>query len=55
MTEAQIKEAISKEYLRILANGHGFKVLEPPADHGVDMIVTPVTVRATATGRRYLV
>lgn len=54
MTEAQIKEAISKEFLRILANGHGFKVSEPPTDHGVDMVVTPVTIRATATGSRYL-
>ncbi|RQQ52255.1 DUF4365 domain-containing protein [Burkholderia stagnalis] len=52
MTEAQIKEAISKEFLRILANGHGFKVLEPATDHGVDMIVTPVTVRATAGGHQ---
>jgi hypothetical protein len=54
MTEAQIKEAISKEFLRILANGNGFKVIEPPIDHGVDMIVAPVTVRATASGQRYL-
>ncbi|CAM2181975.1 DUF4365 domain-containing protein [Paraburkholderia sacchari] len=52
MTEAQIKEAISKEFLRILANGHGFKILEPAPDHGVDMIVTPVTVRATPDGHQ---
>lgn len=55
MTDQQIKEAISKEFLRILANGHGFKVTEPPIDHGVDMIVCPVTTRATpAGGVRYL-
>lgn len=55
MTEAQIKEAISKEFLRILANGNGFKVTEPPLDHGVDMIVCPVTVRTTTLGGlRYL-
>lgn len=54
MTEAQIKEAISKEFLRVLANGHGFKVSEPPTDHGVDMVVTPVMIRATASGHRYL-
>lgn len=55
MTEAQIKEAISKEFLRILANGHGFKVMEPPRDHGVDMIINPVTVRTTPEGnQRYL-
>lgn len=54
MTEQQIKEAISREFLRILANGHGFKTLEPPSDHGVDMIVCPVTIRNTPQGVRYL-
>ena len=55
MTEAQIKEAISREFLRILANGHGFKVTEMPLDHGVDMIINPVTVRTTPDGGlRYL-
>lgn len=55
MTEDQQKEAISREFLRVLANGHGFKVLEPPQDHGVDMIVCPVTVRREPNGRvRYL-
>lgn len=55
MTEDQQKEAISKEFLRILAYAHGFKVIEPPQDHGVDMIVCPVTVRQEPSGRlRYL-
>jgi len=54
MTEQQIKEAVSREFLRILANGHGFKVIEPPSDHGVDMIICPVTVRNTPQGVRYL-
>jgi hypothetical protein len=55
MTEDQQKEAISREFLRVLANGHGFKVIEPPQDHGVDMIVCPVTVRQEPNGRlRYL-
>lgn len=54
MTEQQIKEAISREFLRILANVHGFKTLEPPSDHGVDMIICPVTVRDTPQGVRYL-
>ncbi len=55
MTEEQVKEAISKEYLRILANGHGFKVMEPPQDHGVDMTVWPVTTRTSSHGGiRYL-
>lgn len=55
MTEDQQKEALSREFLRVLANGHGFKVLEPPQDHGVDMIVCPVTIREDPSGRvRYL-
>ncbi len=55
MTEDQQKEALSREFLRILANGHGFKVIEPPQDHGVDMIVCPVTIRQEPSGRlRYL-
>lgn len=55
MTEDQQKEALSREFLRILANGHGFKVIEPPQDHGVDMIVCPVTIRQEPNGRlRYL-
>ena len=55
MTEDQQKEAISREFLRVLANAHGFKVIEPPQDHGVDMIICPVTVRQEQNGRlRYL-
>lgn len=55
MTEDQKKEAISKEFLRILAHGHGFKVIEPGPDHGVDMIVYPVTTRIEPSGKiRYL-
>lgn len=51
MTEDQKKEAISREFLRILANGHGFKVIEPGSDHGVDMIVYPVTTRIEPSGK----
>jgi hypothetical protein len=51
MTEDQMKEAISREFLRILAHGHGFKVIEPGPDHGVDMIVYPVTKRIEPSGR----
>jgi hypothetical protein len=55
MTENQQKEAISREFLRILANAHGFKVTEPPMDHGVDMTVSPVNVREEPNGHiRYL-
>jgi Domain of unknown function (DUF4365) len=52
MTEDQQKEALSREFLRILANGHGFKVIELSQDHGVDMTVCPVTVRQEPDGRR---
>ena len=51
MTEDQKKEAISKEFLRILAQSHGFKVLEPSPDHGVDMIVSPVITRVEPSGK----
>lgn len=33
MTDNQIKEAMSREFLRILAFGHGFKVIEPATCH----------------------
>lgn len=51
MTEDQKKEAISREFMRVLAYGHGFKVVEPGPDHGVDMIVYPVTTRVEPSGR----
>lgn len=51
MTEDQKKEAISREFLRILALGHGFKVFEPVTDHGVDMIVYPVMKRIEPSGK----
>lgn len=51
MTEDQKKEAISREFLRILAHGHGYKVIEPSSDHGVDMIVCPVVKRIEPSGK----
>jgi hypothetical protein len=51
MTEDQKKEAISREFLRILAHSHGFKVIEPGQDHGVDMIVYPVMKRTEPSGK----
>lgn len=51
MTENQKKEAISREFLRILAQVHGFKVIEMSLDHGVDMIVCPVTTRIEPSGK----
>lgn len=55
MTEDQKKEAVSKHFLRVLAEGHGFKTQELAQDHGVDMLVWPVSVRETPHGGvRYL-
>ena len=55
MTEEQRKEMISREFFRILAHAHGFKVIEPAMDHGVDIIVCPVSERTEPSGRvRYL-
>jgi hypothetical protein len=51
MTDEQIKEAISREFMRILAFGHGFKVIEASLDHGVDMTICPVSIIVDAKGR----
>lgn len=52
MTEEQRQEAISREFLRLLAHSNGFKIVEPPLDHGVDMIVCPVSERIEPDGKR---
>ena len=55
MTEEQRKEMISREFFRILAHAHGFKVIEQAMDHGVDLVVCPVSERIEPSGRiRYL-
>lgn len=55
MTEEQMKEEMSRGFLKILAHGHGFKVLEASSDHGVDMTLCPVTKRIESSGStRYL-
>lgn len=55
MTEEQKKEMISREFFRILAHAHGFKVLDPPLDHGVDLVVCPVATRSEPDGKlRYI-
>ncbi len=51
MTEDQRKESVSREFLRILAESHGYKVTVPSSDHGVDMIVCPVTTRTEPSGK----
>ncbi len=52
MTEQQRQEAVSREFLRILAHMHGYKVYEPQLDHGVDMTVCPVKERIEPNGKR---
>lgn len=55
MTEDQRQEMISREFLRILAHAHGYKVIEPQSDHGVDMVIYHVTQRTEPNGKtRYL-
>ena len=43
MTDEQIKEAISKQFLRLIANTNGFKTSSASLDHGVDLTVIPVS------------
>jgi len=43
MTEEQIKEAISKQFLRLIANTNGYKTSSASLDHGVDLTVIPVS------------
>ena len=52
MTEQQRQEAVSREFLRILAHMHGYKIHEPALDHGVDMVVCPVRERIEPGGQR---
>lgn len=51
MTEEQKQEAVSREFVKILAYTHGFKVTTPELDHGVDITITPVTKRTEASGK----
>lgn len=50
MTEDQIKEAISKGFVRTLAESNGFKVNEPSQDHGVDLMIKHVAKRVLPSG-----
>lgn len=43
---------MSREFLRLLAHMHGYKIHEPALDHGVDMTVCPVNVRIDPNGQR---
>lgn len=52
MTDQQCQEAVSREFLRILAHMNGYKVYEPALDHGVDMTICPVKERIEPSGQR---
>lgn len=51
MTEEQKQEAVSREFVKILAYTHGFKVTTPELDHGVDITIIPVTKRTEPSGK----
>lgn len=40
MTEEQIKEALSRGFIQLVANRDGFKCQKPDFDHGVDLSIT---------------
>jgi hypothetical protein len=55
MTENDIKELISRNFIRTVANRQGYKVGDRDLDHGVDLSVIEVTKRKTNDGSiRYL-
>lgn len=55
MTENDIKELISRNFIRTIANRQGYKVGDRDLDHGVDLNVIEVTKRKTNDGTiRYL-
>lgn len=53
MTEEQIKEAISRRYVELVASRAGFKCQQPTPDNGVDMSVSRAVPRAEGDGVRY--
>jgi hypothetical protein len=54
VTEQQRQEMISREFLRILASAHGYKVMEHQLDHGVDMVLCQVSKIERGGRTRYL-
>lgn len=40
MTDEQIKEALSRGFIQLVANRDGFKCQKPDSDHGVDLSIT---------------
>lgn len=54
MTEAQIKEKLSRIYLELLATKAGFKMLQPLEDHGVDVLLRQMFSINIAGKQRYI-
>lgn len=54
MTEEQIKEHLSRRYVELLANRHGFACNKPDPDNGVDLVVSRVTPYEHRGRRRLL-
>lgn len=54
MTEEQVKEAISNNYIAILANRRGFQLTKTPNDYGVDYTVSYTVPRISNGKTRYL-
>jgi hypothetical protein len=50
MTEEQIKEALSRGFVRLVANRRGFKCKFDETDHGVDITLSEVAPRARPDG-----
>ncbi|WP_052732673.1 DUF4365 domain-containing protein [Hymenobacter terrenus] len=54
MTEEQIKEQLSRNYLDLLASRGGYKSLVASLDHGVDVTISKVKVHDRGGKRRLL-
>lgn len=54
MTEEQIKEALSRGFVRLVANRSGFKCKFDEVDHGTDITLSEVVARVRPDGRRRL-
>lgn len=52
MTEEQIKEALSKGFVRLVANRSGFKCKFDEVDHGTDVTLSEVVARVKPDGSR---
>ena len=50
MTDDQIKEQMSRGFVRLVANRAGYKCTTPETDHGVDLIMAEVRIQTSSTG-----